>query len=211
MKQVEDTFNSSQVNLDDSNQVKIEKKQPKWETKLLQDVKFDEKGKTGTRSSNMGSENFALSVVEPTTYNEAVEYDEWKMAMQSEYDAVMKNQTWKIVDCPHDVEPIGCKWVYRIKYKANGDIDKYKARLVAKGFAQKEGIDYEETFAPTAKWNTIRIVLALAAQNGWKVHQMDVKSAFLNGDLQEDVYMTQPPIFEVPGKEFVNWLRHCMD
>ena len=63
----------------------------------------------------MGSENFALSVVEPATFNEAVEYDEWKMAMQSEYDAVMKNQTWKIVDCPHDVKPIGCKWVYRIK------------------------------------------------------------------------------------------------
>ena len=120
--------------------------------------------------------------------------------MQSEYDAVMKNQTWKIVDCPHDVKPIGCKWVYRIKYKANGDIDKYKARLVAKGFAHKEGIDYEENFAPTTKWNTIRIVLALAAQNGWKVHQMDVKSAFLNGDLKEDVYMNQPPDFEVPGK-----------
>ena len=121
--------------------------------------------------------------------------------MQSEYDVVMKNQTWKIVDCPHDVKPIGCKWVYIIKYKANGDIDKYNARLVAKGFAQKEGIDYEEIFAPTTKWNTISIVLALAAQNGWKVHQMDVKSAFLNNDLQEDVYMTQPPGFEVPGKE----------
>ena len=99
------------------------------------------------------------------------------------------------------LNPIGCKWVYRIKYKENGDIDKYKERLVANGFAQKEGIDYEKTFAPTAKWNTIRIVLALAAQNGWKVHQMDVKSAFLNGDLQEDVYMTQPPGFGVPGKE----------
>ena len=86
--------------------------------------------------------------------------------MQSEYDVVMKNHTWKIVDCPHNVKPIGCKWVYRIKYKANGDIDKYKARLVAKGFAQKERIDYEETFDPTTKWNTIRIVLALAAQNG---------------------------------------------
>jgi hypothetical protein len=121
--------------------------------------------------------------------------------MQCEYDAVIKNQTWKIVECPKDVKPIGCKWVYRIKYKENGEIDKYKARLVTKGFAQKEGIDYEETFAPTAKWNTIRVVLALAAQNGWKVHQMDVKSAFLNGDLQEDVYMTQPPGFEVSGQE----------
>ena len=105
MKQVEDTLNSSQVNLDVSNKVNIEEKKPKWETKLLQDVKSDEKGKTCTRSSNMGSENFSFSVVEPATFNEVVEYDEWKIAMQSEYDAVMKNQTWKIVDCPHDVKP----------------------------------------------------------------------------------------------------------
>jgi hypothetical protein len=80
-----------------------------------------------------------------------------------------------------NVKPIGCKWVYRIKYNQNGELEKYKARLVAKGFAQQEGIDYEETFAPTTKWNTIRLTLALAAQKGWKVHQMDVKSAFLNG------------------------------
>ena len=86
---------------------------------------------------NMGLENFALSVVEPATFNEAVKYDEWKIAMQSEYYAIMKNQTWKIVDFPHDVKPISCKQVYIIKYKVNGDIDKYKAILVAKDFSQK--------------------------------------------------------------------------
>ena len=105
LKQVEDTLNSSQVNLDDSNQVNIEKKKPKWETKLLQDVKSDEKGKIGTRSSNIGSKFFSLSVVEPAAFNEAIEYDEGKIAMLSEYGAVIKNQTWKIVDCPHDVKP----------------------------------------------------------------------------------------------------------
>ena len=73
--------------------------------------------------------------------------------------------------------------------------------MVAKGFSQKEGIDYEETFTPITKWNTIRVVLALGAQNGWKVHQIDVKSSFLNGDLEEDLYMTQPPSFEVSGQE----------
>ena len=121
--------------------------------------------------------------------------------MVEEYQAAIDNNTWKLVDCPTNVKPIGCKWVYRIKYNQKGELEKYKARLVAKGFAQQEGIDYEETFAPTAKWNTIRLTLALAAQKGWKVHQMDVKSAFLNGDLQEDVYMTQPPGFEVEGQE----------
>ena len=103
--------------------------------------------------------------------------------MVEEYQAVIDNNTWKLVDYPTSVKPIGCKWVYRIKYNQKGELEKYKARLVAKGFAQQEGLDYEETFAPTAKWNTIRLTLALAAQKGWKVHQMDVKSAFLNEDL----------------------------
>jgi hypothetical protein len=199
-KQVEgeESTNSSQVNLEDSTQVNIDNssldgtllppqvahKAPKWETQVLKEVRSDEKHKTGTRSQwNLGSHNFSLTATEPSTFVEAVEHDEWRKEMQCEYDAVIKNQTWKIVECPKNVKPIGCKWVYRIKYKENGEIDKYKARLVAKGFSQKEGIDYEETFAPTTKWNTIRVVLALAAQNGWKVHQMDVKSAFLNGDL----------------------------
>jgi len=80
--------------------------------------------------------------------------------------------------------------VYKVKYKVDETLDKYKARLVARGFSQKEDIDYEDTFAPTAKMSTIRLVPALAAQFNWKVHQMDVKSASLNGDLQEEVYMT---------------------
>jgi hypothetical protein len=121
--------------------------------------------------------------------------------MVEEYQAVIDNNTWKLVDCPTSVKPIGCKWGYRIKYNQHGEIDKYKAQLVAKGFAQQEGIDYEETFAPTTKWNTIRSTLALTAQKGWKVHQMDVKSAFLNKDLQEDVYMQKPPGFEIVGQE----------
>eukprot|EP00253_Pinus_taeda_P031442 PITA_31442 len=91
--------------------------------------------------------------------------------MQKEYDALIKNEAWKLVDPPSGTKPIGCKWVYKNKYKVDGSLDKHKARLVAKGFAQKEGVDYEETFAPTAKWATIRTLFALAAQNRWKVHQ----------------------------------------
>ena len=126
---------------------------------------------------------------------------EWQKAMRSEYNSVIENGTWKLVDYPSNVKPIGCKWVYRIKYKSNGEVDKYKARLVAKGFAQQEGIDYDETFAPTTKWNTIRTIINLVAHNGWKLHQMDVKIAFLNGDLKEEVFMTQPQGFEVEGQE----------
>ena len=120
--------------------------------------------------------------------------------MVNEYDSLLANGTWNLFDCPQDVKPISCKWVYRVKYKPNGKIDKYKERLVAKGFAQQEGIDYEENFSPIAKWNTIRMVINLAAHNGWKLHQMDVKSAFLNGDLKEDIFMTQPQGFEKKDK-----------
>eukprot|EP00253_Pinus_taeda_P009468 PITA_09468 len=121
--------------------------------------------------------------------------------MDAEFQSLQKNHTWTLSDLPEGKKPISCKWVYKVKYNADGTLDKYKARLVARGFSQKEGIDYAETFAPTAKMSTIRLVLALAAQFKWKVHQMDVKSAFLNGDLQEEVYMTQPPGFKITGQE----------
>jgi Reverse transcriptase (RNA-dependent DNA polymerase) len=130
------------------------------------------------------------STFEPQTYSEAKGTPEWEQAMDAEFQSLQKNHTWTLSDLPEGKKPISCKWIYKVKYKANGTLDKYKARLVARGFSQKEGIDYEETFAPTAKMSTIRLVLALAAQFKWKVHQMDVKSAFLNGDLQEEVYMT---------------------
>lgn len=124
----------------------------------MKDVKPDEQNKTGTRRAHRSEGNFALienDFTEPSTYKEAVKHKEWQQAMVEEYKAVIDNNTWKLVKCPANVKPIGCKWVYRIKYNQKGELDKYKARLVAKGFAQQEGIDYEETFAPTAKWNTI--------------------------------------------------------
>ena len=119
---------------------------------------------------------FNLSAnLEPTSFGEASTRAEWKEAMQNEYDALINNGTWKLVDPPVGTKPIGCKWVYKNKYRSDGSLDKHKARLVAKGYAQKEGIDYEETFSPTGKWATIRTLLSLAAQKGWKVHQMDVR------------------------------------
>jgi hypothetical protein len=132
--------------------------------------------------------NFS-AVNEPTTFEEATSCNEWKDAVQKEYDALIKNGTWRLVDPSIGIKPIGSKWVYKTKYKVDGSLDKHKARLVAKGYAQKQGIDYTETFAPTTKWGTIRTLFSLAAQKGWKMHHMDVKTAFLNGDLKEDVYM----------------------
>ena len=177
---------------------------PKWYTQLLKYVHRDEQEKTWTRSSTSSQSNFSLVThhsIEPTTFSKEMKHNEWKQAMVDEYDSMIANGTWKLIDCPTNVKPIDCKWVYWIKYKANGEVDKYKEILVAKWFSQKEGIDYEETFSPTTKWNTIKIVINLDAQYGWKLHQLDVKSSFVNGDLKEYVYMTQPPCFEVEGQE----------
>jgi len=98
--------------------------------------------------------------------------------------SIMKNQTWELVELPKNKVPIGRKWLYKSKFKADGSIDKYKVRLVAKGYSQKNGIDYEDTFAHVSKLDTIRISIALATKHKWKIHQLYVKSAFMNGELK---------------------------
>jgi hypothetical protein len=113
--------------------------------------------------------------------------------MQEELQALQDNHTWDHVSYPPAVKPIGCKWVYSIKLRFDGTLDRYKARLVALGNRQEYGVDYEETFAPVAKMTTMRIIIAIAASQGWPLHQMDVKNAFLHGDLKEDIYMAPPP------------------
>jgi hypothetical protein len=101
--------------------------------------------------------------LEPTSFKEAASHDEWKEAMQKEYDALIKNVTWKLVDPPYGTKLIGCKWVFKNKYISDGSLDKHKARLVAKGFAHKEGVDYDETFSPTTKWDTIHTLFSMEA------------------------------------------------
>ncbi|MCO5582897.1 hypothetical protein L7F22_036799 [Adiantum nelumboides] len=131
--------------------------------------------------------------VEPACFEETAENDKWQEAMNEEMDALYGNETWELVPLPKGKKPIGCRWVYKVKHNSDGSVSRYKARLVAKGYAQTHGIDYEETFAPVAKMVTFRAIIAMVVAKGWILCQMNVKNAFLHGDLQEKVYMEQPP------------------
>ncbi|KAH9672197.1 hypothetical protein KPL70_017637 [Citrus sinensis] len=122
-------------------------------------------------------------------------------AVNDEMDSIMSNQTWVLVDLPPGSQPISSKWVFRRKYNNDGSLQTFKARLVAKGFKQRNGIDYFDTYAPVARLTSIRVLFAIASLNNLYVHQMDFKTAFLNGDLDEEIYMEQPEGFVLPGNE----------
>lgn len=147
--------------------------------------------------------DFALYICsdDPKQYYEAAQEERWRKAMEAEIQSIEKNHTWELVTLPAQAKRIGVKWVYKTKLNEKGKAEKYKARLVAKGYAQTEGIDYTEVFAPVARWDTIRSLLAVAAQRGWCVYQLDVKSAFLYGELKEEVYVDQPEGFVKIGEE----------
>jgi Reverse transcriptase (RNA-dependent DNA polymerase) len=152
--------------------------------------------------------------LEPSTFSEAMRGDDrqqWEQAAQEEIKSIHSAGTWTLAPLPPGRQAIGCKWVFKLKHKADGSIDRYKARLVAKGFSQKEGIDYEETFAPVAKFPAIRAILSLVAHYDLELHQMDVTTAFLNGDLDRDIYMRQPEGFVARGSEHLFCkLRKCL-
>ena len=127
--------------------------------------------------------------------------------MKEELDALSKNHTWDLVTLPPRKSVVGCKWIYKIKTCSDGSIERYKARLVAKGFTQEYGIDYEETFAPVACISSVHALLAVAAANKWDIFQMDVKNAFLNGNLSEEVYMQPPPGLSVESNKVCHLRR----
>lgn len=138
---------------------------------------------------------------EPWDFSEAKGMKVWLTACEDEITSIEKNQTWTLVEIPAGVKPIGLKWVFKIKRNPDGSVNKYKARLVAKGYVQKHRIDYDEVFALVARIETVRLIIALAASNGWEVHHLDVKMAFLHGDLKEEVYVSQPEGFVVQCSE----------
>jgi hypothetical protein len=130
-------------------------------------------------------------VTEPSSFQEAMQNPTWVDDMVEEYDSIVKNSAWKIVPRPVDKSVVGSRWIYKVKQVSDGSVEKYKARFVARGFSQIEGIDNDETFAPVARYSSIRSILALSAQMGWCIHQMDVKTAFFNGIIEEEVYIEQ--------------------
>ena len=141
---------------------------------------------------------------DPKTYKEAMTSRDssfWKEAINDEMDSLLSNGTWVLADLHPNSKAIGCKWVFRRKYNTDGSLQTFKARLVAKGFRQKEGVDYFDTYAPVARITSIRLLFALSSIYDLYIHQMDVKTAFLNGDLDEEVYMEQPEGFVLPENE----------
>jgi hypothetical protein len=138
---------------------------------------------------------------EPSTFEEATSRQVWRDAIMEEYNSIMKNDVWEVVPRHEGKSVMTSKWLYKLKHAADGNIEKYKSRFVAWRFSQVEGVDYDETFASVARYTSIREVISIAAEMGWKIHQMDVKTAFLNGVIEEEVYIEQPLGFEVHGRE----------
>ena len=162
------------------------------------------RSKRGRIEKDFGPDYFVYNVENPITLHEALSSKDavfWKEAISDEIESLISNKTWKLVDLPPGCKTIGCKWVLRKKLKPDGTIDKYKARLVAKGFTQKEDLDFFDTFSPVTRVTSIRVLIAIAAIYDLHIHQMDVKTAFLNGDLEEEIYMDQPEGFIELGLE----------
>jgi hypothetical protein len=150
----------------------------------------------------------AVSAEEPASLAQAQKEACWRRAMEEELRSIEENRTWTLTELPQGRRAIGLKWVFKVKRDEYGAVVRHKARLVVKGYAQRYGVDYDEVFAPVARMEAVRLLLALAAHEGWEVHHMDVKTAFLNGDLQEEVFVEQAPGFAQAGQEHKVYRLH---
>ena len=141
---------------------------------------------------------------EPCTFEEGLSSPsraKWEKAMEAEMESLHNNHVWDRVELPEEQNCVGSKWVYKVKVDGDGHIDRHKARLVAQGYTQRKGADYDETFSPVVRMESVRTVVGLAVRNGLKLHQLDITTAFLNGELKEEVYMRQPKGFIADGQE----------
>ncbi|CAM9000128.1 unnamed protein product [Rhodiola kirilowii] len=145
--------------------------------------------------------NAFVSLIEPKTIQEGLKDPDWIQAMQDELHQFERNKVWRLVPRPEKWKVIGTRWILKNKLNSKGEVVRNKARLVVKGYNQQEGIDYEETFAPVARLEAIRLLIAYSVQFSFKLHQMDVKTAFLNGYLKEEIFVEQPPSFEDPDRQ----------
>jgi hypothetical protein len=172
---------------------------------LRGDNEISKKSKRQRTAKSFG-DDFIVYLVDdtPRTIEEAyssLDADYLKEAIKSEMDSIISNGTWEVVSIPYGCKPIGCKWVFKKRLRPDGTIEKYKVRLIAKGYSQKEGEDFFDTYSPVARLTTIRVLLSLTTSYGLLVHQMDVKTTFLNGELEEEIYMDQSDGFAVKGQE----------
>jgi hypothetical protein len=186
----------------------LHKEKPSWARELIQDGEKYGAPEGTTRQVKRPKPFSSYTALmcdileeKPTYFEEAIQRKEWADAMIEEYQSIIKNEVWEIVPRPKSKYVVSTKWLFKIKHVSNGSIENYKARLVARGFSQKEGIDYEETFAPIARYTSIITIIALTAKMKWKLHQMDVKTAFLNGVIEEEVYIEKPQGFEVEDRK----------
>jgi hypothetical protein len=192
----------------DDEEVPSRKRKPKWLQETLKEADDFGGPKRATRESRPPKRFCAhmamvtsITESEPSSYEEATSQQVWREAMVEEYVSIMENDVWEVVPRPEGKSVVTSRWLYKIKHVADGSIEKYKARFVARGFSQVEGVDYDETFAPVARYSSIRSVVSIAAEMGWKIHQMDVKTAFLNGVLDQEVYVEQPLGFMAHERE----------
>ena len=154
-----------------------------------------------TSPNPMDEQTCLVADEEPLTYLEAAQDEVWREAMKEEMMAIDRSNTWELESPPSKCKPIGLKWIFKLKKNPKGEIIKHKAQLVVKGYSQRKGIDYEEVFAHVVHFETIRALISLAALKRWVIHHLDVKSAFLNGEIEELIYVQQPEGFAIEGKE----------
>jgi hypothetical protein len=174
-----------------------ERRKPKWLQNTLKEAHGSVENPRQAVRESKPPERFCnylamvsnIKETEPFTFEEVVGRQVWRDAMMKENNSIMKNDVWKVVPRPKGKSVVTSTWLYKLKYASDGSIEKYKARFVARGFSHVEGVDYDETFAPVARYTSIRAVISIAAKMGWKIHQMDVKTTFLNGLIQEEVYI----------------------